>query len=169
MTMGTDKDMAAFTALTDPSVYVVTAAADGQRAGCLVGFASQCSLEPVRFAVWLSKANHTYRLARKARTLAVHLLPRHRHDLAERFGSLCSDRTDKFSDLDWHEGPDGAVILSDALAWFVGTVHDRFDGGDHVAFLLDPVAAHAPAGPDEQQAPPLSLDDAGDITAGHPA
>lgn len=28
-----------------------------ERAGCLVGFASQCSLRPVRFAVWLSEAN----------------------------------------------------------------------------------------------------------------
>ncbi|MFH8608602.1 flavin reductase family protein [Streptomyces sp. NPDC018029] len=167
--MGTDQDISAFTGLTNPAMYVVTAVADGQRAGCLVGFASQCSLQPARFAVWLSKANHTYRLARSARTLAVHLLPRHRHDLAERFGSLCSDRTDKFSDLDWHEGPDGTVILSDALAWFVGRVHDRFDGGDHVAFVLDPIAAHTTTGTDEQLPPPFALNDASDITAGHPA
>ncbi|MEV7194988.1 flavin reductase family protein [Streptomyces sp. NPDC093510] len=166
--MGTDEDIGAFTALTDPSVYVVTAAADGQRAGCLVGFASQCSLQPARFAVWLSKANHTYRVARTAQHLAVHLLPRHRHDLAERFGALCSDRTDKFADLPWHEGPEGTVILSDALAWFVGDIHDRFDGGDHVAFLLDPVAAHTAPADDEQPPHPLTLHDASDITAGHP-
>ncbi|MFF3642913.1 flavin reductase family protein [Streptomyces sp. NPDC002564] len=161
-----DEDIAPFTALAHPAVYVVTAAADDRRAGCLVGFAGQCSLDPVRFAVWLSKANHTYGVALSARTLTVHLLPRDRHDLAERFGALCGAETDKFSGLDWHEGLGGAVVLGDALAWFTGRVHDRFDGGDHVAFLLDPVATHTPTadGPG-----PLTLNDATDITAGHPA
>ncbi len=163
------KGIAAFTALADSSVYIVTAVADGQRAGCLVGFASQCSLEPVRFAVWLSKANHTYRVALAATALAVHQLPRDRHDLAERFGSLCSDRTDKFSGLPLREGPEGALVLSDALTWFVGRIHDRCDGGDHVAFLLDPIAAHTPAPDSPEAGSPLTLHDAGDISAGHPA
>ncbi|WP_306332394.1 flavin reductase family protein [Streptomyces sp. KL118A] len=183
-----DEGIAAFTGLADSSAYVVTAAADGQRAGCLVGFASQCSIQPVRFAVWLSKANHTYRLALAATTLAVHQLPRHRHDIAARFGSLCSARTDKFSGLDWKAGPEGAVVLSDSLAWFVGRIHGRCDGGDHVAFVLDPIAAYAPdpgsasayaLDPASSSASssasdsvagdsPLSLHDVGDITAGHP-
>lgn len=166
-----DEDIAAFTTLADPSVYVVTAAADGQRAGCLVGFASQCSLDPVRFAVWLSKANHTYRLALAAHTLTVHLLPRDRHDLAARFGSRCSAETDKFDGLAWHEGPEGALVLTDALAWFTGRIHDRYDGGDHVAFVLDPIAAaHAKETADDQgHQAALTLHDASDITAGHPA
>ncbi|WP_037896978.1 flavin reductase family protein [Streptomyces sp. NRRL S-920] len=165
-----DEDIAAFTALANPSVYVVTAAADGRRAGCLVGFASQCSLQPVRFAVWLSKANHTYRLALAAHTLTVHLLPRNRHDLAARFGSQCSADTDKFDGLPWHEGPGGAPVLTDALAWFTGRIHDRHDAGDHVAFILDPIAAHTEAAThDHGDRAALTLHDAGDITAGHPA
>ena len=47
----------------DPPMVVVTAAAGGERAGCLVGFHSQSSIEPARCCVWLSKANHTYRVA----------------------------------------------------------------------------------------------------------
>ncbi len=165
-----DKDLAAFTALADPAVYVVTVAADGQRAGCLVGFASQCSLSPVRFSVWLSKANHTYRLALAADTLTVHQLPRNRLDLAERFGSACSAETDKFDGLAWSEGAEGAIVLTDALAWFTGRVHDRYDGGDHVAFVLDPIAAHTKASVDERDGRAvLTLYDAGDISAGHPA
>ncbi|MET7360986.1 flavin reductase family protein [Streptomyces sp. NPDC005562] len=160
-----DEDIAVFTGLPDPGVYVVTAAAEGERAGCLVGFASQCSVQPSRFAVWLSTANHTYRLALRTRTLVVHLLPHDRHDLADRFGSLCSAETDKFAGLDWHEGPDGTPVLDDALAWFAGRVHSRFDGGDHVAFVLDPVAAYVAETEDRT---PLSLHDASDINAGHP-
>lgn len=40
--------------LLDHPMYVVTAEADGERAGCLVGYASQCSIQPARFMVWLS-------------------------------------------------------------------------------------------------------------------
>jgi len=40
--------------------YVVTAADGDDRAGCLVGFASQCSIEPPLFVVWLSKLNRTW-------------------------------------------------------------------------------------------------------------
>ncbi|MFJ9037026.1 flavin reductase family protein [Streptomyces sp. NPDC102406] len=156
----------AFTSLADSPVYVVTTAARGERAGCLVGFAAQCSLDPVRFAVWLSKANHTYRLARTAQSLAVHLVDRRMHHLAEVFGGRCGVQHDKFTGLGWSEGPDGVPVLDDALAWFAGRVHDRFDGGDHVAFVLDPVTGGA--SPDTEGRP-LSLHDTLDITAGHPA
>ncbi|MDH6565840.1 flavin reductase (DIM6/NTAB) family NADH-FMN oxidoreductase RutF [Streptomyces sp. SAI-117] len=81
----------------DPDMCVVTAAAGGERAGCLVGFASQCSMEPVRYVVWLSKANRTYRVARTASRLAVHLLTREQRALAELFGGRTGDRTDKFA------------------------------------------------------------------------
>ena len=47
----------------DPVMIIVTTASDGVRAGCLVGFHTQCGIDPVEYAVWLSKANHTYDLA----------------------------------------------------------------------------------------------------------
>lgn len=49
--------MDAFIDRLNPDMYVVTATAGDERAGCLVGFASQCSIRPVRFVVWLSKVN----------------------------------------------------------------------------------------------------------------
>ncbi|MFC8450351.1 flavin reductase family protein [Kitasatospora sp. NPDC057223] len=154
----------AFTALLDPPVHVVTAAAGPELAGCLVGFAGQCSIEPPRFVVWISKANHTYGVASRCDTLAVHLLPRHRHDLAELFGGRSGDSTDKFASVAWTPGPSGVPVLTDAQAWFVGRVLDRADWGDHVGFLLEPVGTDAPA-----HAASLTLDDVKDIDAGHPA
>lgn len=91
----------AFTAMLDCPVHVVTAAVGEERAGCLVGFAGQCSIRPPRFTVWISKANHTYTVASRADTLAVHLLSRQRHDLAELFGGLTGDRVDKFTAVRW--------------------------------------------------------------------
>ncbi|MFG3054042.1 flavin reductase family protein [Kitasatospora sp. NPDC048239] len=154
----------AFAARLDYPVYVVTAAVGEDRAGCLVGFAGQCSIEPPRFTVWISKANHTYSVASRAATLAVHLLPRQRHDLAELFGGRSGDELDKFAAVRWAPGPEGVPVLADALAWFAGRVRDRADWGDHVGFLLDPLTAHT-AG----DGPPLVFRDVQDIDAGHPA
>ncbi|MEU0409550.1 flavin reductase family protein [Streptomyces griseorubiginosus] len=151
----------------DPDMCVVTAAADGDRAGCLVGFACQCSIEPVRYAVWLSKANRTYRVARTATRLAVHLLTREQRDLAELFGGETGDRTDKFARVRSRREAGGAVVLEDAAAWFVGTVVSRIDGGDHVGFVLAPEAWGARE--DTEGTPLLRLSDATSISPGHPA
>ncbi|MFI6416099.1 flavin reductase family protein [Streptomyces sp. NPDC050842] len=93
-----------FTDELDAPMYVVTAASGGERAGCLVGFASQCSIDPPRFAVWLSVANHTYRVAREAEYLTAHVLHRDERAPAELFGEETGDRVDKFATIGWRPG-----------------------------------------------------------------
>jgi flavin reductase (DIM6/NTAB) family NADH-FMN oxidoreductase RutF len=122
-------------------MLVVTAAAGGRRAGCLVGFAAQCSISPPRFVVWLSHRNHTLGVAREAEVVGVHLLSTDDRALAVLFGSRCGEEVDKFAEVPWHEGPRGVPLLDDCPRWFVGGVLERFDGGDHEGFLLEPVAA----------------------------
>jgi hypothetical protein len=95
----------------DTPAYVVTVAAGAERGGCLVGFTTQCSIEPPRFGVWLSKENRTYRLAVSAATLVVHLLRRGDRDLARLFGATTGDAVDKFKDVEWRPGPDGCPVL----------------------------------------------------------
>ncbi|MEU8510987.1 flavin reductase family protein [Kitasatospora sp. NPDC048722] len=153
----------AFTDKLDYPVYVVTVAGP-EPAGCLVGFAGQCSIAPVRFMVWLSKANHTHDVALGAGVLGVHLLPAGQ-GLAELFGGRTGDDTDKFADTAWHRGPYGVPLLDDAPAWFVGGVLARIEGGDHTGFLLDPLHVHAPS----PEAPVLSFRDVAGIEPGHPA
>ncbi|MFF3071743.1 flavin reductase family protein [Kitasatospora sp. NPDC057904] len=153
----------AFTDLLDYPLYIVTATTPAGRAGCLVGFASQCSIDPPRFVVWLSTANRTYRVALAAEHLAVHLLPPD-HALAELFGGRTGDTTDKFALAEWTCGPADTVLLRDAPAWFVGKVLHRLEGGDHVGFLLAPVAVgRGPA------ARPMTYRQARGIEPGHPA
>jgi flavin reductase (DIM6/NTAB) family NADH-FMN oxidoreductase RutF len=142
---GADLDRATFDALVAAgnTAMVVVAATDGDEVdACLVGFHCQCSIEPLRYAVWLSKANHTYRLARGARALAVHWLNREDRDLAAATGSVSLDRDPaKMTRLDWSPGPDGAPMLDDAPGGFVGSIERLHDDGDHVCFVLDPVVA----------------------------
>jgi flavin reductase (DIM6/NTAB) family NADH-FMN oxidoreductase RutF len=147
----------------DGPAYVVTTAAGRERDGCLVGFASQCSIKPPRFAVWLSKENRTYRIAQSAATLVVHLLRQGDQDLAHLFGAETGDEVDKFEDVDWRPGPDGCPVLA-RCDWFAGTVTERVDTGDHVAFVLDPREGLCERSGTRQ----LGMHDIGDIEAGHP-
>ena len=123
----------------DYPMFIITTQAGGERAGCLAGFACQCSIDPPRFLVCLSRNNHTYRVACAGHLLAVHLVPREAEELAELFGGRTSDEVDKFARCTWEEGPDGLPVLVQTRAWFVGRVVDRIGLGDHIGHVLEPV------------------------------
>ena len=127
----------------DYPMYIVTTAAGGERAGCLVGFSTQCSIDPVRFLVCLSDKNRTYRVAQDAAVAAMHLVPSSAEGLVALFGSETGDEIDKFERCSWHEGPEGVPILDDCPNWFAGRILDRLTVGDHEALLLHPIAGGA--------------------------
>jgi flavin reductase (DIM6/NTAB) family NADH-FMN oxidoreductase RutF len=124
-------------------MFIVTARTGGEPLGCLVGFATQTSIDPPRFAVCLSHNNRTFRRGREARVLGVHCVPADAEDLAELFGGETGDEVDKFARVDWHDGPDGVPVLDRCTNWFAGRVLARLDAGDHDLFLLEPVAGEA--------------------------
>ncbi len=130
----------------DYPMFIVTVAAAGERAGCLVGFATQCSIDPPRFLVCLSDKNRTYRVAKGAEAMVVHLVPRGADELAELFGSETGDTIDKFERCRWRPGPMDVPVLEDCRNWFAGQVLGRMDAGDHAAFLLEPFEAASDSG-----------------------
>lgn len=146
-------------------MFVVTTRADGHASGCLVGFATQTSLDPPRFLVGMSRRNHTYQVALRSGHLAVHVVSRRNIGLARLFGSQTGDQIDKFEQCGWHSGPEGMPILDDAVGWFVGKTLDRIDVGDHVGYLLEPVAGYAPDRADDL----VGFSDVTDIEPGHEA
>jgi flavin reductase (DIM6/NTAB) family NADH-FMN oxidoreductase RutF len=98
--------------------------------------------------VGLSRRNHTYRVALEARALAVHYPGADQLALAELFGGRTGDEIDKFAHCRWSEGPEGVPILAACPTWIVGRISRRVDVGDHVGFVLEPVAArHGRSGP----------------------
>ena len=147
----------------DYPMFVLTArsSVDGERSGCLIGFASQCSIDPPRFAVWVSDKNHTFAVAKASSHLAVHALSSEQRSLAELFGGTTGDTTDKFERCSWHDGPAGLPVLDDVAGWFVGRIVERLDTGDHLGFLLEPVAAEV------SDVPNLTFQDVKDLDPGH--
>ena len=151
--------------LSSPMIIVTTRAGD-EVDGCLVGFSTQCSIDPTRYLVCLSKRNNTYRIARDASTLVVHMLHDDDNDraLARLFGEETGREVDKISACGCVEGPDGVPVLT-TCDWFAGKIVDRIDLGDHVGFVLD-VDQGAACRTDERW---LGFADVSDLDAGNPA
>ncbi|MDQ1748566.1 MAG: hypothetical protein QOD07_2829 [Frankiaceae bacterium] len=161
--------MGGFDDVTDvldyPMFVVTTLSSDGRTAGCLVGFATQASIDPPRFLVGLSDKNYTHRVAHDASRLVVHVLDAESMELARLFGETTGDDVDKFTRCAWQPGPDGVPVLDDAAAWFSGPVRERIPVGDHTAYLIDIDAAEVR----RQPARLLRLSDTGDFEPGHEA
>ena len=145
--MAAEQTFQRLVAQLDYPMFIATVAAGGERAGCLIGFATQCSIHPPRFLAGISDKNRTYRVAEGADSMAVHLVPESATELAELFGGETGDEVDKFERTAWRD-VHGVPILDRCENWFAGRVLERFDAGDHDAYLLEPIEAGS-AGQDE--------------------
>jgi flavin reductase (DIM6/NTAB) family NADH-FMN oxidoreductase RutF len=152
---------ARFAKALDYPLYVVTTQVQAERTGCLIGFATQCSIYPPRFLACLSKKNHTLALARQASVLAVHVVDEKAKEIAELFGGETGDVVDKFAQVRWRT-VHGVPVLADCERWFAGEVLQQIDLGDHVGFLLQPLDAQGDA-----PAAQLTVQQARDIEPGH--
>jgi flavin reductase (DIM6/NTAB) family NADH-FMN oxidoreductase RutF len=147
----------------DTPMFVVTVGAGGERSGCLVGFATQCSIHPPRFLACISVKNHTAPVMARATHAAVHVVGEDRRDLAELFGGETGDEIDKFTRCSWHDGPAGTPVLDGVEGWFVGKVLGSFDLGDHTGYLLEPIDAAV----EDEEVDELGFQQARSIEAGH--
>jgi len=147
----------------DPPLIVVTTAAEDEQAGCLVGFHVQSSITPRHYCVWLSKANHTYRVSLRSKSFAVHFLTADDLPLAERFGTRSGEDTDKFAGLEVDHDEYGVPLLEacpNRLSLERISLLD--DGSDHVCVTSRVRSAHT-AG----DFTPLRVSDAVHLDPGH--
>ena len=162
--MSETEDFQELTGELDYSMFVVTTSDGERRAGCLVGFTTQCSIDPPRYLVCLSKANHTFDVALGAGVVVVHVVGANQVGVARLFGEVTGDQVDKFATCSWRPGPAGAPVLLDCPAWFAGRILDRFDLGDHVGLWLEPIEVSAAPG-----TRPLQFSAVKDLVPGHRA
>ena len=149
----------------DSPLIVVTTSAQGERAGCLVGFHSQASIDPEHYCFWLSKANHTYRVALRSERFAVHFPTTADSELARFFGSRSGSETDKFAGLDFTVTEDGVPLLADLPnRLLVERVAMLDDGGDHVCLTARVDSVEVAGG-----FTALRPSQLGDLTPGHNA
>jgi flavin reductase (DIM6/NTAB) family NADH-FMN oxidoreductase RutF len=126
----------------DARMIVVTTASGGKRAGCLVGFHTQSSIDPPRYAFWLSKANQTYRVGMSATHFGLHFLTDEDLALADLFGSQTGDDVDKFAGLQVVTGPADVPLLKQCPhRAIVRRIAELDEGGDHVCITAELVEA----------------------------
>ena len=58
--------------------------------------------------------------------------------IAELFGGETGDQIDKFKQTSWRY-VEGVPVLEASQRWFIGSVIERIDFGDHVGHLLEPI------------------------------
>lgn len=150
---------------SDPAMIIVTTTDGREQAGCLVGFHAQSGMAPSGLSIWLSKANHTFRVAVFAQVLAVHFPTVDNVDIATTFGTLTGDQDDKFARCDWQPGADGVPLLDRCRNRVIGRKAALLDTtSDHVCVVLDPVESQFP-----DRRPPLRLNHVVHLRAGHDA
>ena len=160
----TEQTFQRLVAQLDYPMFIATVAAGGERAGCLIGFATQCSILPPRFLAGISDKNRTYRVANGATAMGIHLVPEDANELAELFGGETGDDVDKFERCDWRSGPEDVPLLDGCPNRFVGRIVERIDFGDHVGLMLEPFYAE-----EDAEAGQLGFHRAKRIDPGHEA
>lgn len=144
-------------------LIVVTTAADEVLAGCLVGYHSQSSITPQHYGLWLSKANHTYRVGLLASHFGAHFLTQEDVSLAKHFGTQSGQTVDKFAHIGVETDEHGVPLLTDCPN---RAVLERIavldDGGDHVCITTRVTSAQS-----NGKFSPLRIVDIGQLDPAH--
>jgi flavin reductase (DIM6/NTAB) family NADH-FMN oxidoreductase RutF len=125
----------------DRTLWLVTAAADGQRGGLIATFVNEASIVPElpRVVVGLARQHHTWGLVEAAGAFALHLLAEDQLDWVWRFGLGSGRDGDKLAGLAVRAGATGAPVLTEAPAFLECRVEARWDTGDRTLYLAEVV------------------------------
>lgn len=144
------------------SLIVVTTAAENVRAGCLVSYHTQASMKPQHYNIWLSKANHTYKIGLLANRFAVHFLAQDDLAWAEHFATISGQHTDKFAGLEVKMRHEVPLLTALPNRMIVEQISMLDDGGDHVCVTARVIEAETSG-----HFTPLRLSDIGDLRPAH--
>jgi 3-hydroxy-9,10-secoandrosta-1,3,5(10)-triene-9,17-dione monooxygenase reductase component len=109
-------------------VAFITAAPDGQPAGLIINSLTSVSLEPALVSFCPARSSLTWTRMRRARSFAVNVLARQHEPFATRATPAGADR---FADVEWESGLNGAPLLTDALATLECRIVAEHAAGDH--------------------------------------
>ena len=148
----------------DPPMAIVTTAIGDECAGCLIGFHSQSSINPSRYCIWISKANHTHRALLHSPHVAIHFLTKDDRDLAHLFGELSGDEVDKFALCDATIHETGVPVLERCQYRIIARRATLLeDDGDHACVMVEPLEVST-----GKNFVALRLSDLTELVAGHP-
>ncbi len=139
--------------LTDRELWLVTAEADGVRAGLIATFVNQASIVPAmpRVVVGLAQQHHTAQVVARSRCFLLHLLTEDQIEIVWRFGLHSGRDVDKWTGITCAATASGPRLTA-ALAWLDCRVEAALDTGDRTVYL-----AAVEAGCVERAGTPLTM------------
>ncbi|MBX6318383.1 flavin reductase family protein [Pigmentiphaga sp.] len=116
-------------------VTVVTAIGpDGRPVGLTVSSFNSVSLTPPLVLWSLSLTSSSLPMLEAARHYAVNVLAADQLDIAKRF-AVRGNPADRFAQVSWRPGENGAPLLHGCTAWFECYNRSRYHEGDHCIFV----------------------------------
>ncbi|MGW9134903.1 flavin reductase family protein [Streptomyces sp. NPDC055681] len=109
-------------------VAVVTAIDAGEPVGMAVGTFTSISLDPPLVGFFPASTSRSWARIRSAGAFTVNVLGADQLDLCRAFAASGAD---KFAGVNWAQGPTGAPVLADAVAWVHCTLSGVHSIGDH--------------------------------------
>jgi flavin reductase (DIM6/NTAB) family NADH-FMN oxidoreductase RutF len=123
-------------------VTVVAARNGPLLAGMTANAIASISIDPPVLMASIARKAETHGAIIGSHAFAVSVLAADQRELAECFAQpTTATKLTRFCDAPWHESETGSPILEGALAYFDCRLTERHDGGDHVIFLGEIVAA----------------------------
>ena len=129
---------------TMPSgLYVIGSRAGERRNAMTLNWATQISSDPKLLAIGVEKAALTHALIAEGKVFSLNIIDREDRAIVRKFTKPVEVDVDAhtLNDFAFHDGPTGAPILDQAVAWVDCRVHSSVDLGDHTLFLGEVVDA----------------------------
>jgi len=125
-------------------VTIVTIRAGDEKHGLTVSAFASVSPEPPLVLVVIDHRHKAHPLLqRDGATFAVNILEQAQVELSNRFAWTKDE--DRFEEGDWREGPSGAPILADAMAWLDCRIVTRHRAGTHTIYVGEVMASQVSA------------------------
>jgi flavin reductase (DIM6/NTAB) family NADH-FMN oxidoreductase RutF len=113
------------------AVSVVTVGRGGAENALTVSWATPASFDPPMFLVAVDRLHYSVDFVKSTRNFAVNVLGEGQERLAGQFARQAMLGEDKLAGVARREGPTGAPILNEAVAWFDCELAFFVEAGDH--------------------------------------
>jgi 3-hydroxy-9,10-secoandrosta-1,3,5(10)-triene-9,17-dione monooxygenase reductase component len=123
-------------------VAVITASTPEGPAGIAMNSFTSVSMDPPLVLFCPAMSSTTWPQLRTAGRIAINVLSAGQESVSRLFASRSDDR---FAEIAWTPGANGAPLLSDALGWLECTVQAEYPAGDHTVVIaeIDRMGVHA--------------------------
>lgn len=116
-------------------LYVVTVHRDGEHNGFTANWLTQASFDPPLIVVSVESDSHSIGMIRDTGIFTVNVLPAGAVEMAGQLGRHWAKVPDKISKVRGRPGPNGCIVLDEALGYLECSVEGSLPAGDSTIFV----------------------------------